>query len=186
VNLRAPACCGDRRRGSLTLVVAVFLATTVVAGCDRSGGPCGDGPGIDNTLASTERWLRVVSPPRPTDVVGTVERDFEVVAVGVDGDEGAQQVETIAIHTSFLRGIEQGLAGKEDVFLGLAREGLERELVTSVIVRSSEGGHRFVGECTADAEELLRERLDGHYDPTIDALIGLTGGEQIRELLGSP
>jgi hypothetical protein len=67
----------------------------------------------------------------------------------------------------------------------LASKGLEREMVSYVIVRGADGSHHVVGECLADGEELLRQRLDGSYDAAIGAVIGVTDRRQIQTLLSS-
>lgn len=165
-------------------MTAAFLASLTLSSCG-SGGLCGEGPGIDNMLASVERWVRVVSSPETADAEGTVETSFEVVPVEGERDEGSPRVETIAVHTSFLPGIEQGLDDQDDVFLALTSKGLEREMVSYVVVRGADGSHHFVGECVSGGEELLRQRLNGRYEAAIDAVIGLTDRQRIQALLRS-
>jgi hypothetical protein len=55
--------------------------------------------------------------------------------------------------------------------------------VAYVIVRGAGNSHHFPGECWQSDEEFLRERLDGRYDATIDAVIGLTDRHRITEIL---
>ena len=51
--------------------------------------------------------------------------------------EGSPRTETVAVVSSFLPGIEDGLAAQNDVFLTFSSEGLEREMVAYVIVRAA-------------------------------------------------
>ena len=166
-------------------VTAALLASLTLCGCGGFGS-CGDGPGIDNTLASVERWVRVVSSPKATEAEGTVEMNFEVVPVDAERDEGSRRVETIAVHASFLPGVEQGLDEHDDVFLALASTGLEREMVGCVVVRDADGNHHLVGDCMSSGEEGLRQRLKGRYDGTLNSVIGLTDRQRIKALLRSP
>jgi hypothetical protein len=140
------------------------------------------GPGVDNTLASAERWLRVLSMPESATGEGTPDVDVQVVPVDAAQSEGTPRTETIAIHSSFLPGIEDGLAAQDDVFLALASRGLEQETV-AYVVRDADGSHHFAGECAQSDEEFPRERLDGRYDAAIDAVIGMTHRHRIKVIL---
>jgi hypothetical protein len=162
---------------------ATLLALTLPSCGD--GGSCGDGPGIDNTVASAERWVRVLSSPEAVDAEGTVDVDFEVAPVEGGLLEGSPEGETIAVHSSFLPGIEPGLSGQDHVYLALASKGLEREVVIYVVVRGADGNHRFPGDCMSDGEELLRQRLGDKYDERLDSLIGSTDRDRILRLLGA-
>lgn len=169
------------RSGWLTLAVAL-LAVVVIPGCG-TGTCAGDGPGVDNTLASAKSWVRVLSMPEGATGEGTRDVDFQVVPVDVAHREGSPRTETLAVPSSFLPGIEDALAAQDDVFLALASTGLEREMVAYVIVRGTDGSHQFVGECAQGDEEFLRGRLDGRYDATIDAVIGMTDRDHIKRTL---
>ena len=161
---------------------SALLAVIAVPGCGP--GTCaGDGSGVDNALASAERWVRVLSIPEGATGEGTVEVDFQVVPVDVAHREGSPRRETVAVPSSFLSGVEDDLAAQDDVFLALASKGLEREMVAYVIVRGADGSHQFVGECSQADEEFLRERLGGRYDATIDAVIGMTDRDRIKRML---
>ena len=141
---------------------------------------------MDNTLASAERWLRVLSMPEGAIREGTENVDFDVVPVDADQREGSPLTATVAVHPSFLPGIEDGLAAQDDVFLALASNGLEREGVAYVIVRGADGSHHLAGgECAHGDEEFLRSRLDGSYDATLDAVIGMTDRHGIERILAS-
>jgi hypothetical protein len=165
----------------LTLAVALLMVTVVP---DCGTGTCdADGPGVDGTLASTERWVRVLSLPEGATGADTEGVDFQVVPVDAAQREGSPRTETVAVHPSFLPGIEDGLAARDDVFLALASHGLEREGVAYVIVRGADGSRHFAGECAQGDEEFLRERFDGRYDATIDAVIGTTDSRRIKEIL---
>jgi hypothetical protein len=175
-----PACVVVLRRG-LTLAVALLMIL-VVPGCGT--GTCNaDGPGVDKTLASAERWLRVLSMPESQTGEETQDVTFQVVLVDSTQSEGSPRTEMIAVHSSFLPGIEEGLAARDDVFLALASKGLEQEMVAYMIVRDADGSHHFAGECAQSHEQFLRERLDGRYDATIDSVIGVTDRHRIKEIL---
>jgi hypothetical protein len=161
---------------------AAFLALTLRS-CG-GGGSCGNGPGIDNTVASAERWVRVLSSPEAVDAEGTVDVDFEVAPVEGGLHEGSPASETLAVHSSFLPGIEQGLSEQDHVYLALASTGLEREMVIYVVVRGADGSHRFPGSCMSEGEELLRQRLGDKYDERLDSVIGSTDRDRILALLG--
>jgi hypothetical protein len=118
-----PACVVVLRRG-LPLVVS-FLVVMVVPGCGTD--PCGEGPGVDGALASAERWVRVLSVSGGATGADTQGVNFGVVPVDVAHREGPPRTETVAVHSSFLPGIEEGLAAQDDVFLALASKGLERK-----------------------------------------------------------
>jgi hypothetical protein len=138
---------------------------------------------MDGALASAERWVRVLSVSGGATGADTQGVNFRVVPVDVAQREGPPRTETVAVHSSFLPGIEEGLAAQDDVFLALASKGLEREMVAYVIVRGAGDSHHFPGECWQSFEDFLRERLDGRYDPTIDAVIGMTDRHRIEETL---
>jgi hypothetical protein len=114
---------------------------------------------------------------------GTQNVDFQVVPVDEAHREGSPRTETVAVHSSFLLGIEDGLAAQDDVFLALASRGLEREMVAYVVVRGAGDSHHFPGECAQRDEEFLRDRLDSRYDATIDAVIGMTDRHRIMEIV---
>jgi hypothetical protein len=164
-------------------VGAAFSAVLILASC--SGG-CGEGPGIDNMVASAERRLRITAPTTTfPHGDGTTEVDFEVSEVLGRFRQGPPHRETVAIHSSFVPGTEEALDDEGSVFLALSSSGLEREMVSFVIVRTDEGDHHFLGECPAEGEALLRARLGDAYDRTIERVIGATNERRILRLLGA-
>ncbi len=171
---------------SRTAVVGValavaFLVVMAFPGCGP--GVCGaDGPGVDGMLASAERWVRVLSIEGTTGE-DPLEVELQVVPVDAAHREGSPSNEAVAVPSSFLSGIEDGLAAQDDVFLALASKGLERETAAYVIVRGADGGHHFVGECSQRDEDFLRESLGGRYDATIELVIGMTGRDRLERIL---
>lgn len=162
---------------------ATLLACLTMPSC---GEPCGDdGPGVDNMVASAERWLRVASRTTLPDGDGTVDADLEVIEVRTDRSEGPRHGETIAVHSWFIPGIEEALAEGDSVYLALSSTGLEREMVSYVIARDSDGDHRLVGRCMSEGEALLRDRLGSAYNARMAEVIGSTDGEATLSLLGA-
>lgn len=158
----------------------MLLAGALLAGCGE--GTCGSGPGVDGGMASAERWVRVLSVPAMVGE-GTIEVPLQVVAVDQAHDEGPPRTERVGVHASFMASIEEGLAHHDDVFLALASTGLERELVSYVVVRGSDGSHRLEGIC--QGESFLRARLGDGYDAAIDAVIGQRHPARILRALGA-
>jgi hypothetical protein len=164
-------------------IAATFLAVLILPSC--SGG-CGEGPGADNIVAYVERWVRVLSSPGGEGGEGgegTIQIELDVVPVHEGGLEGTPRLEQVAMHSSFLPGIQDAMDDGDHVFLAFMSEGLERELVSYGVARSADGGHRFVGGCMEEGEELLRDRLGSDYDATIEQVIGSTGPDRILRLL---
>ena len=89
----------------------------------------------------------------------------------------------MALHSSFVPGIEDAIGEDDALFLGMTAIGPEREDVGLVITRSPTGEHHFVGECMAQGETLLRERLEGRFDRVIARVIGITDPERTLTLL---
>jgi hypothetical protein len=112
--------------------------------------------------------------------------EVDVVPVGDAGVEGAARVETIAVHTSFVPAIEHGFEDLADVFLALDVRRAKPSQVSYVVVRDSKGSYHLPGECLSEGEALLRQRLNGQFDATIEAVIGLTERRQILELPQPP
>ena len=111
-----------RRRFGAT-AAAVIVALVSMAGC----GPniCdGDRPGVQNALASTEAWLRVVDLPEGVPAGdGTLTIEMSVVPVGPGRSEGRERQDTIEVHDSFADDIESGLDAGADVYLALISVG---------------------------------------------------------------
>jgi hypothetical protein len=164
-------------------VVLAFVATFSSLGARCGTDPCGEGPGFDNNLASARRWILVVSSPTPPAGEGTVHVAMRVAGVDATGAVGAPHDEAIAVHSTYLPGIDAGLSNESDVFLAMSWRNPSNAQVSSVVLRDAEGSHHFVGLCAAGGEELLRRRLGDRYDATIEALIGLTGRQRILALL---
>jgi hypothetical protein len=163
-------------------VLAAALLVTLLPACSPSCG--GDRAGPVNSLATAERWVRVVDIVEPPGGAGTNVIDLEVVAVDASQREGAVHTGSVAVHSDFMDGMTEGLADGGDVFLGLASKGLEREQVAYVIVRGVDGAHHLVGgDCAASDEAFLRDQLGDRFEATMEALIGVSEVPRIRALL---
>jgi len=158
------------------------LAVLVPPGCSSCGD---DGPGVDNMVATAERWLRVLSSPGPLGGEGTIVTELDVVPVNAGGAEGRPRLERIAVHSSFLEGIHEAMGEGDAVFLAMSSEGLVREMVSYVIARTANGQHRFLGECVAEGEISLHDRLGNGYNTTMEKVIGSTDADEIPSLLGA-
>ena len=79
------------------------------------------------------------------DVEGTVTMDIETAPIDESHSVGSPRIEHIAVHSSFLPGIVDGMNRDADVFLAFSSKGLEREMVSYVIVREPTGGHHLAG-----------------------------------------
>jgi hypothetical protein len=156
------------------------LAVLVLPSCSSCGD---DGPGVDNMVATAERWLRVLSSPGRREGEGTIVTELDVVPVNDDGAEGRPRLERIAVHSSFLDGIREAMGDGDAVYLAMSSEGLVREMVSYVIARRANGEHRFLGECVAEGEILLRDRLGSGYDRTMEKVIGSTDADRILSSL---
>ena len=161
---------------------ATVIACLTMPAC----GGCGDdGPGVDNMVASAERWLRVAAPAMLPDGDGTLEADLEVIEVREDRSEGPRHREVIAVHSWFASGIEEAFAGGDSVYLALSSAGAGRETVSYVIARDPDGRHRFVGRCMGEGQALLKDRLGTEFDARMEEVIGSTDSEAILGLLGA-
>jgi hypothetical protein len=138
-----------------------------------------DGPGVDNTLATAERWLHVLSWRDMGVSEGTDKIELDLAPVRPDGLDGRPQVESISLHRSFMPSIEDAIGEGDAVYLAMASHGLEREMVSFVVAVTAEGDHRLLGECAGEGEALLRERLEGRYDDVMSSVIGSTGRRRI-------
>jgi hypothetical protein len=156
------------------------LAVVVLPSCSDCGN---DGPGVDNMVATAERWVRVLSSPGRREGEGTIVAELDVVPVSADGAEGRPRLERIAVHSWFLDGIDDAMGAGDAVFFAMSSEGLEREMVSYVIARTANGEHRFLGDCVAEGEVLLRDRLGSGYDSTMEKVIGSTDADRILSLL---
>lgn len=139
-------------------------------------------------LASVERWLEVTeATPALAEAAATATDENVVVEMAVTAvsPQAANEAsaERVALHPSYLAGIEWALRNDSRVFLALGSEGLERELVLYVLVRTSDGEHFFAGDCQNEAlTEPVRALLGEATDSTLDRLPGLTG-EAVSTLL---
>lgn len=158
------------------------VAALVPPGCSSCGD---DGPGVDHMVATAERWLRVLSLPDSLEGDGTIVTEIDVVPVHAGEAEGRPRLERIAVHSSFLDEIHEAIGDGDAVFLAMSSEGLVREMVSYVIARTAEGQHRFLGECVAEGEILLRDRLGNTYNTTMEKVIGSTDADEILSLLGA-
>lgn len=92
--------------------------------------------------------------------------------------------EAVAIHSSFLPGAEDALEDGDRVFLALASEGLEREMVAYVLIRHADGSYDFAGDCAAFTMSFLQGALGGRQDEVLDRIVGLTDRSRIQAILG--
>jgi hypothetical protein len=161
----------------LALVVLAFL----IPGCGQSA--CPDGPGISNTLATAERWVRASSIARGPTSEGTHEVEMDVVTITPDG-EGSVHPEAVLIHSDFVDGLEAALDHGSDASIALTQyPGRPNEEIASyVLVRDADGAHHLLG-VGCDSEEFLREQLGTRYDGTLDSIMGVTSSEQIEQAL---
>ena len=126
------------------LLLAAALAAPTVGSCT----PCGDtdGPGVDNMLASAERWVHVLSWPSVGASEHTDTVQLDVAPVAPDGTDGRPRVEAISLHGSFVPGIGDAMSRGDAVYLAMASEGLDREVVFYVLGVTAERDHRLIGE----------------------------------------
>lgn len=160
----------------------VLLALLLPVGCREA---CPDGPGISNTLASVDRWVRVISINRDPAGEGTSDVRMEVTSV-TPGVEGPPHSETISIHSVFAEGLQDALDEGSDAFVALSRVpgGPNGEIASYVMVRDGDGAHHLPG-LSCDQEGFLRDRLGARYDDTLDAIIGVTSSKQIKSALAA-
>jgi hypothetical protein len=165
------------------MIPGLILVASITVGCGTGTG-CSDGPGMDNVVAGVTRWVRAMSVPESVDGQAILQASVLRVPVAADKSEGSPRVELITIHSSFLPGIRDGLAGNKAVFLAFTgTDSGSGAQVYYVIVRGADGSHHFVGECAAGGEQLFRDRFDRNYDATIDSIIGLTDRARISHIL---
>jgi hypothetical protein len=157
----------------------VLLALVLPVGCREA---CLDGPGISNTLASVDRWIRVISINGDPAGDGTSDVQMEVTSV-TPGVEGPPHSETISIHSVFAEGLQDALDEGSDAFVALSR-GPNGEIASYVVVRDEDGAHHLPG-LSCDQEGFLRDRLGARYDDTLDAIIGVTSAKQIKSALAA-
>ena len=114
---------------------------------------------------------------------GTLDADFEVIEVRTDRSEGPRRGETIAVHLWFIAGLEEALAEGDSVHLALSSTGLEREMVSYVIARDSDGDHRLVGRCMSEGESAAPGSARRAYNARMAEVIGSTDAEATLSLL---
>jgi hypothetical protein len=163
------------------MVLLLGLALPALGSCTSCGDV--DGPGVDNMLATAERWLHVLTWDDVGTSDGTDPFELEVASVAPERSEGRPRVEPVWIHGSFLPGIEEAIEGGDAVYLAMASESLVREVVPYVLAVTPEGDHRLPGECVAEGEALVRDRLGGRYDDVMAQVIGNTDRDRILLVL---
>ena len=138
-----------------------------------------------SVVASAERWLQVEPPfPDTPDTDGTAVLEVSVREVGPGGAVGGASNEQIAIHGSFVGDIQDALDDGSRVFLAMSSEGLDREQVSFVIARTTDGRHSFLGGCAwAPDAAGLREGLGARYEATMHRIVGLTDQDAIYRIL---
>jgi hypothetical protein len=151
----------------LPLLLLVPLLMTVIPAC---GQRCPDGPGVSNTLAAVDRWVRVIGMGSTPEALGTSPVEMEVAPLSKS--EPAQRPETLWIHSDFTGAVRDALGERGDVYLALSRSEEGREEVSYVIVRTSDGTHHLPG--VGCDEGFLRTRLGDRYDAMMDSIIGMT------------
>lgn len=188
----------------VAIVVAILMAAcggpSVEGPVDPSDaaevyGGCPDEPGEDpgpvNAIAIVERWLEVHSVSDEMRALETAEAFEDVltatqvlqldVSEPPDGDIGVQP---IAIHSSYIPGIDATLDDGGRVFLGLGSEGLEREMVVFALARPPGTASYFAGACQFESlTRPLRERLGDGYESALTSIIGVTDHDEIVETL---
>lgn len=172
---------GVGRKPVATVILLIAIAGPLLGGCTSCGDI--DGPGVDNMLATAERWVHILSWGDIGVSEGTDPIELDVAPVHRDGLEGQPRVESISLHVSFLPDIDDAIGEGDSVYLAMASEGLEREMVSYVITVTADGDHRLLGECVAEGEMLLRERLKDRYDDVMSQVIGSTGPRRILRMI---
>ncbi len=186
------ASCGS---GGVEGTVSQSEAAETYGACPDGGG-AGDSVGSVELLASVERWLEVRSV---TDQMRTYETneafentdsatqelDLSVSEVkSAEGQGSESKVEKVTIHTSFIPGINATLDEGGRIFLGLASESVEREMVFFVLARPQGGGSYFPGRCQFESmTEPLQRLLGNRYEDALASIVGVTDREKIIELL---
>jgi hypothetical protein len=144
-------------------------------------------------LAMSERWLEVVGVPEETPVPGapegtTIEVPLQVVPFdpSADGFTGKPVIETIAIHSSFLPGIEWAIGSGGKAYVSIASEQFVREMVAVTMIDPVDGPFFFAGLCQYDGmTEGLLTRLGPRYDRVLSKVLGRTDREGILALLST-
>jgi hypothetical protein len=141
-------------------------------------------------MDSAERWLELRgstpdlvraagSPPE-----GTVVLQLDVQPFDRDGRTGARQLEPVAVGGSFAEGLDWAVRAHARAFIALASRGLERELVSYVVIRHPDGTYFFAGECSFRLlTEQLRTRFGPRSDRIFGRLIGMTNRFRIYRLV---
>lgn len=171
-------------------------AAEIYGACGEDGP--GEGPGAVENLAVAERWLEVRSVTEEMRQFETNEA-FENVLEGAtqvlelhvsDPKEGstdqaeATRVESVAIHTSYIAGIDSTLDGGGRVFLALASKGLIREMVAFTLVRPLKSGSYFAGLCQYESlTRPLQTLLGDRYEDALTSIIGVTDRDAIIQTL---
>jgi hypothetical protein len=152
--------------------------------CDECGGPFAG-------LTTVERWVEILAPAEEfadedlIDASRSVVVDTRVVPVRSISSVGTPRTEPIDFHASYFPGIEWALTTGGRVFLALASEGLEREMVSYVLIRTAAGEHFFAGGgAFATFTDPFRRLLGDRYDSALDTLVGMTQRREIEDLLG--
>ncbi len=188
---------GKRRPG---LVGGIILIALLASSCSNSDpavrlGACTTGGSIDiapplTYLASAERWLEVVAPSKdftdPTLIARNTTVTLTIQAAMLDGSPtpGPATKQFLAIHTSFLPGINWALSSGGHAFLALTVKNLDTQTVLYVLIPASDGTHFFAGNCEySTLTKPIRALLGAHTDQTLDKLPGIVGTEQIDALL---
>lgn len=131
--------------------------------------------------------MRVVSLLSAPGGDGTLEVGADIASVDPGPEEEPPVRGTITLHQEALDEVEAGLRDGDQVYLAMASEGLEREMVAYVIVLHSDGTASLGGdECIEEGQASLRERLGDDHDAVITSVIGLRDREQILERLALP
>jgi hypothetical protein len=171
---------GSGRRFLFEVILGLAVLAFLIPGCGQT---CPDGPGISNTLATVERWVRVGSIAGRPASDGTHEVEMDVATITPNG-EGPVHSEAVLIHSDFVDGLEAALDDGSDAFIALTQyPGRPNEEIASyVLVRDADGAHHLPG-LGCDSEDFLREQMGTRYDETLDSIIGVTSREQIKQAL---
>lgn len=172
---------GSGRHFPFEVILVLAVLAFLIPGCGKTA--CPDGPGVSNTLATAERWVRVSSIAGRPASEGTQEVEMDVATITPDGD-GPVHSEAVLIHGDFVDGLETALDDGSDTFIALTQyPGRPNEEIASyVLVRDADGAHHLPG-AGCDSEDFLREQMGTRYDQTLDSIIGVTSRKQIKQAL---
>jgi hypothetical protein len=164
-------------------VRAIALATTMLAcllatGCSDTG--CSDGPGIANTLAYVDRWVRVLAVEELSDAQGTRPASLSVATVTPNAEQ-PPSTEEISIHSSLSEEVSGRLYEGFDVFLALQQLGGRDEAIF-VMARNAAAEH-FLPGMTCGQESFLREQLGTEYNAVLDSVIGVSSERRVLKIL---